>query len=338
MENRLTSLSDSALREHVLSLRQTERESSIQLLFALIEIEKRKLFLEDGYSSMFSYCTKKLCYSESSAQRRIVTARTLRDYPALLPYLRSGTVNLSTASLISTILTPDSATEVFKAIAGKTQREVEALVTKPVTAPKEVIRPLGVIRPAITTSPSLFDEAKVPTNSQRIRAECRTDLSGIKSEPLSLLAKEARYEIRFSISEEYRRKLSEVELKLSGKFPRGVALEEAFKLLIDNFLKRGTTQQQAPRKVRVKSVHSRSIPTAVRRAVHARDGGRCTFESTDGVRCDSRWDLELDHIVPYAESGASTVENLRLRCRAHNLYSAEKHFGKEVIERCCNRG
>jgi hypothetical protein len=34
--------------------------------------------------------------------------------------------------------------------------------------------------------------------------------------------------------------------------------------------------------------------------------------------------LEFDHVVPFAAGGPSTLENLELRCRAHNAYEAER--------------
>ncbi|MEO7868641.1 MAG: HNH endonuclease, partial [Candidatus Eisenbacteria bacterium] len=48
-------------------------------------------------------------------------------------------------------------------------------------------------------------------------------------------------------------------------------------------------------------------------------------------QCDSR--LELDHIEPVARGGETTVENLRLRCRAHNQHEAERVFGAGFMER-----
>ena len=65
----------------------------------------------------------------------------------------------------------------------------------------------------------------------------------------------------------------------------------------------------------------------VRRAVWARDGGQCTFESDTGHRCACRRGVELDHVRPVAKGGESTEDNLRLRCRAHNQYTAEREFG-----------
>ena len=37
--------------------------------------------------------------------------------------------------------------------------------------------------------------------------------------------------------------------------------------------------------------------------------------------------LEYHHIVPFADGGATTANNLELRCRAHNAYEAERWFG-----------
>jgi 5-methylcytosine-specific restriction endonuclease McrA len=78
---------------------------------------------------------------------------------------------------------------------------------------------------------------------------------------------------------------------------------------------------------------SRHVPADVARAIYARDEGCCTFVSEDGRRCGARQFLEIDHVKPWAEGGLATVENLRLRCRAHNLHSARNHFGGITCEK-----
>ncbi|MGQ0568430.1 MAG: HNH endonuclease [Armatimonadota bacterium] len=37
--------------------------------------------------------------------------------------------------------------------------------------------------------------------------------------------------------------------------------------------------------------------------------------------------LEFHHVVPYAAGGEPAVDNIQLRCRAHNGYEAELDFG-----------
>lgn len=53
------------------------------------------------------------------------------------------------------------------------------------------------------------------------------------------------------------------------------------------------------------------IPREVRRAVWARDGGRC-------VECGATFELQYDHVIPVALGGASTPENLQLLCAPCN--------------------
>ena len=35
----------------------------------------------------------------------------------------------------------------------------------------------------------------------------------------------------------------------------------------------------------------------------------------------------LAHVHPFADGGPATVENIQLRCRAHNQYESEQWFG-----------
>ena len=75
------------------------------------------------------------------------------------------------------------------------------------------------------------------------------------------------------------------------------------------------------------------IPASVRRAVWHRDKGRCTFVGAGGHRCNATSFLEFDHIEPVARGGVATVQGMRLRCRAHNQYEAERVFGTGFMSR-----
>ena len=77
----------------------------------------------------------------------------------------------------------------------------------------------------------------------------------------------------------------------------------------------------------------RYVPAAVRRAVWARDGERCTYVDARGQRCRETSGLELHHDAPYALGGPPTESNLRLRCKAHNDLAAEHDFGRDFVAR-----
>jgi 5-methylcytosine-specific restriction endonuclease McrA len=73
----------------------------------------------------------------------------------------------------------------------------------------------------------------------------------------------------------------------------------------------------------------RHIPAAVKRTVWLRDGGRCAFVGSGMRRCNERGFLEFHHVHPYAVGGEATVDNIEIRCRAHNAYEADLFYGQE---------
>jgi hypothetical protein len=91
---------------------------------------------------------------------------------------------------------------------------------------------------------------------------------------------------------------------------------------------------QSPR-TGLESVEKRTRrPSApVMREVWQRDGGRCSYVDARGQRCRERSLLEYHHEHAFALGGATTLDNLTLRCRAHNALAAEHDFGIAHIER-----
>ena len=77
----------------------------------------------------------------------------------------------------------------------------------------------------------------------------------------------------------------------------------------------------------------RHLPAALRRSVAQRDGGRCTYVDSRGVRCRETARLEFHHEHAHARGGATSVANIMLRCRAHNDLAAEHDFGRLYMER-----
>ena len=96
-------------------------------------------------------------------------------------------------------------------------------------------------------------------------------------------------------------------------------------------MKRKFATTSKPRPNRTTGGEDPYIPAETRRAVFARDGGRCTYVGPTGHRCESRA-TRFDHIIPRARGGKSTIPNLRLRCGPHNQLEAERTFGREFME------
>ena len=109
------------------------------------------------------------------------------------------------------------------------------------------------------------------------------------------------------------------------------SIERAYDALIAQLEKQKFAKTSRPGTLR-SSVDPRHLPAHVKRAVVERDGGQCTFVGEGGHRCGAVARVEFDHIDPVAIGGEATVDNIRLRCRAHNVYEAERIFGAGFME------
>ena len=78
---------------------------------------------------------------------------------------------------------------------------------------------------------------------------------------------------------------------------------------------------------------TRYIPASTRRAVFDRDGARCAYQDNRGERCRETFGLEIHHRRAHALGGPPTLDNLELRCRAHNTLAAEDDFGRKHMNR-----
>jgi hypothetical protein len=107
-------------------------------------------------------------------------------------------------------------------------------------------------------------------------------------------------------------------------------LDRALDALLDKVEGRKHGKTSRPRAAKKSSVR-RYVPRAVRREVVARDGARCSFVGEDGRRCEETGFLELDHVTPVACGGEASAEGVRVLCRAHNQYEAERVLGREAV-------
>ena len=121
-------LSDQALLKKAEELAHHERIATAELIAALAEIDERKLYLGQGCSSMFAYCTRVLHLSEHAAYDRIEAARFGREFPVVLDRLRCGALTLTNLRLLGPLLKGETIESLLDQAAHKSKHEVEALV------------------------------------------------------------------------------------------------------------------------------------------------------------------------------------------------------------------
>lgn len=139
---KLTHLTDQSLLADTKLLAQKERTLSTQVLWHLREIDRRKLYADLKYSSLWEYATKELGYSEGTAFRRITAARALGAMPELGIKLNEGTLNLTTVAAVLKEFKNESTPkkrQVFAALENKTSLEAKEIIRELAGKPKQKI-------------------------------------------------------------------------------------------------------------------------------------------------------------------------------------------------------
>jgi 5-methylcytosine-specific restriction endonuclease McrA len=141
--------------------------------------------------------------------------------------------------------------------------------------------------------------------------------------------------VQFTIGQRDHELLHYAQELLSHQIPSGNVGEvflRALRALVPQLEKRKFASTDKPRQPRRSGISKgRHIPAHVRRTVRERDRGQCTFVGENGHRCEARRMLEFDHVREFARGGDATVDNVRLRCRAHNQLTAELTYGTDLM-------
>jgi len=330
-------LPDQDLIAETSRLAASEQQATSRLVSALAELDARRLYLGQGCSSMFAYCTRVLHLAEHAAYNRIEAARAARRFPQILMMLADGHIHLSAVRLLAPHLTDANYRDILGEASHKSKREVEELVARVRPRPDALssVRKLPTAallvevnsNPAASQAGVVSERAAVCVTSTDILA---APARRLKIEPLA----PERYKVQFTVSRDTYDKLRQVQDLLRHRVPDGdpaAIFDRALTLLLSDLKKQKLAATGRPRVAGQTSTQSRHVPASVRRKVWARDGGRCRFEGPAG-RCGETGRLEFHHVVPYASGGPTSADNLELRCAAHNRYEAEQRFGGFVRE------
>ncbi len=269
--------------------------------------------------------------AEHAAYNRIEVARAARRFPIILTLLTKGDIHLSTARLLAPHLTELNHLAVLREATHKSKREVEEIVARLQPRP-DVPSSVRKLTAHLLAQTSMVRQPGLPESPPATVtvAAVPSVKTGTKIEPLA----PERYKLQFTVNRDTYDKLRRVQDLLRHRLPSAdtaAIFDRALTLLLTDLERKKLAITERPRDRPSTGAGSRHVPATVRREVWTRDGGRCRFEGPSG-RCRETGLLEFHHVVPYADGGATTAENLELRCAAHNRYEAERWFGSFVRE------
>ncbi len=310
------------LNTHLIGLVRNERKITLEIISYLSLFERCGGHLKMGYGSMHDYMTRGLGYSDDQTYRRLKAARLYHQVPEVADKLNEGSLNLAQIS---------EAQKSFELAQKETGTPV-SLEKK-----REILESIAYTN-NFQTKAILSEEL----NLKPIEAE--------RTKPQS----DQTVRIEITLTQEQFEKLTEIKSLLSHKVP-GQGTADVLNILFDQFLSKkvftakqkeadepsnadapnseGIDSDSSPPALAVKnSPHrSRYIPASIRRIVYQRAHGCCEHVE-QGVRCNSRYQLEIDHCnVPFALGGTHELNNLRMVCSRHNAYSAsQQNLGLEL--------
>ena len=310
MDAYLREYSDDELLRKTKDLAREERRLTVEVLYHLREVERRRLFTSLGFETLHSYAIRELGYSETSANRRIQAMRLLGELPEMAAKITEGQMNLTSAARVQSFLRAEAKGN--KAYSRNEKLElIEALERRPT---REVSRELR--RQATVNGFSAGPD----------------DRRGHDQARASVIIADESGDFALKFPKALHEKLDRLLTAKSIRNPH-LGYLELLEELIDDALELSapsSASSSALSKVISETVtqtrkRSRYISAAMQKQVWQSYGHLgCTYvDASTGRRCGSKADLEIDHIVPFAMGGRNELGNLRLVCAQHNRWRAD---------------
>ncbi len=287
---------------------QSETNATLRVLYILKEIERRRAFAEKSYPSLYEFCIGYLGYKKGAAYRRISALKALKDLPEVEEKIKAGSLDLMTLSQAQSYfsqkqrhqkpLLKEQKLEILNTLESKSSRESEEFFLK--LSPKDVPH---------------------------------EKLKAIDSET---------YELRIALPRAVQQKLEKLKMLMGAEKAHVQtidALDSALDIAIQSYEKKHKASElkvsatKVPALGKIKKTGSQYISVHTKRQIWKKDHGKCSFvDPISKHRCNSRFRLEIDHIMPKALGGSNEPTNLRLVCRAHNQWAAIKQLGFQKME------
>jgi hypothetical protein len=132
-------MTNAEIEDRLAKLVGRERAITQETLELICEAERRKLYLDRGYSSLFDWLVSSFRYSQSAAYRRVQAARLLMELPEIRELLVQGDLNLSSLSRLEGAVKrmekrsgkkvdPELKRELVQQIRGKSGEETEKIL------------------------------------------------------------------------------------------------------------------------------------------------------------------------------------------------------------------
>lgn len=338
----------SEIHEAALVAATAFKRSEIELIEILEKVDKNRVYYHQGFSSLFKYTVDALGLSEEVAYIFINVSRKTREVPALKEAIKTGSITVSKAKKITSVLTPQNQNYWLDMAKTATKRILEKTVAS--------CAPASAVREQFTyVNPGLEVTEKVKVLSLEV-------LSPHAIDGLETPKEKTRVQLQVGVSEALMLKIRRAQDLLSQKRQSSVGLEDTLLAAIDLYIAKNDPLEKAKRQVmkgkisefggkpkleskadsklnpraepKVKSASKlnaseelqvpgrplarKAIPAGTRHKLWIKYNGQCSHVDEHQERCKTRRFLHIHHVKPVAKGGANEISNLSLMCAGHH--------------------
>src|SRR5215468_11478838 len=166
------------LRQELARQLATEHGPTIATIFLIAEIDRRKTYVEEGFSSTWDYLRRVFNQSDTMIHYRLTCARAVNRFPQVSEPLSDGRLCMTTLATLMEGMNESNCDELLVQSLGKSSRAAKKLVRKekPKHVPKDVMRPL--VAPQVTPSEPPLVAPQMSTAhavEERVQTEILTD-------------------------------------------------------------------------------------------------------------------------------------------------------------------
>ncbi len=313
-EVNLKSLSRDDLLNATREVIKTETNTTIRVIKHIAEINRRQLYLECGYSSLFDMLTKHFNYCAGSAQIRINSMRLLLDFPQVESKIQSGELTLTAASQVQSFLK----LEKKERKTYSQEQKLALLETCSRKSTREVERELAARNPQVLKREVI---RTVSETHSRLNLSIRNDLLE-KLEKLKGLLSHINSNMSY---EDLLEKMAEIALEQVDPVRRAENSQrkESARPTQKPLHAHEVKPQPATKPEVSTEKRSRYIPASARHQTWIKNANQgCDYlDSKSGKRCGSKHFLQVDHRKPFSLGGTHDPTNLRILCGQHNRWT-----------------
>lgn len=296
-------------------------QSEKELLSTLIEMDKRRIFRELGYTGVFNYCLKALFFSESQAGYFSGIVKKVREVPELKVAIDNNKLSVSKARRIIPVITPETHQQWIDKAATLTQKELEKEVAaKNTKVVRETLKPVSQTRYEL----KLGIGEKLQADWKRVQ-----DLVSKKKKANLSMEEVFGHVVLYFLDRED--PVKKAERALAANSCTGHNAETPLTKVPDvqpaAMLVHKPQAKTGPVHKSLNGVSSatvsksdvtgrltgRKLPAYIVHQINLRDKGKCQV-----IGCQNSRFVELHHMHPFSQGGEHSLLNVRTLCSQHH--------------------